>query len=510
MQEAINEKFGGWSESSIERGPMPQAGYQRRQPLERDQQRSQLEQSDFPDMYDMWEQALDYQKASSNIRRQPQQQMQQIRQGMPPPPTDYNMNLVGSLPRPGPHGMPADYAGHDDKGYPIELLAQMENLYQRVQKEKDLHQQRNTMNHTGRNHRQQMNGGRPQQQIMIDHDQVMMNMQGNNCYVQGVPYVMVPLAESNISPPYPGDVHRQGLPQEHQMSFGDNWETVRYFTPNDRQGRKGKQHNKPLRQNQQGQRRNAEAEAGSAGTGAMRPWQAQEMTEAVAGTGETPSTRNMMRKRGGHKAIRQQQPGGGMHVGMSPNDVREHGTMVMLQSAHANMQLDIPVMMPQESNVPLGLHTMKEQLEALRLEDPSTVFIARRINKLGFQSAELLQLHFSAYGKVKGVFVSHSRVKAFQSTGRRNRGGSEHQRLRAAGLGFVVMETAEDAAAILAEGAEHVVNGITVQLKPFQRFSGTEEGNDFIDDADHQNVLLQGGSNEFGARERWHSPGSDF
>merc|ERR1719178_665838 len=136
-------------------------------------------------------------------------------------------------------------------------------------------------------------------------------------------------------------------------------------------------------------------------------------------------------------------------------------------------------------SVMTGMHTMKEQLEALRHVDPATVFIARRINKLGFASADTLRSHFSCYGLVKDVLVSHSRVKSFKSTGRRRRGVGEHQRLRAAGLGFVVMGSAEDAAKILNEGPEHNVLGAVVQLQPFHHHSliedaGSLDKNDLI------------------------------
>merc|ERR1719230_106771 len=84
--------------------------------------------------------------------------------------------------------------------------------------------------------------------------------------------------------------------------------------------------------------------------------------------------------------------------------------------------------------------TMKAQLQLLQLEDPDAVFITRRINKLGFSSADQLRLYFSRFGTVKHVFVSHSRVKRsrhFTSTNRR--APSAHFRIRAAAQGFVVM-----------------------------------------------------------------------
>lgn len=185
-------------------------------------------------------------------------------------------------------------------------------------------------------------------------------------------------------------------------------------------------------------------------------------------------------------------------------------------------------------SVMTGMHTMKEQLEALRHVDPATVFIARRINKLGFASADTLRSHFSCYGLVKDVLVSHSRVKSFKSTGRRRRGVGEHQRLRAAGLGFVVMGSAEDAAKILNEGPEHNILGAVVQLQPFHHHSLIEDASSLdnsdliaasdkmlaqaksliagslqhLDEGEEADSMDANGRN-FGSRERWHSPGSD-
>lgn len=174
-----------------------------------------------------------------------------------------------------------------------------------------------------------------------------------------------------------------------------------------------------------------------------------------------------------------------------------------------------------------GTLTMKEQLSALRLEDPAHVIVARRINKLGFSSADMLRTHFATYGKVKDVHVSHSRVKSFVSTGHRRHGISEHQRLRAAGLGFVIMESAESVQEILAGGADHVVNGVTVNILQFKCHTEAEcdeeewPENPQLEDSDSKatggdvrdeeaaTVAPPLSPKLAGARQRWHSPGSD-
>lgn len=110
--------------------------------------------------------------------------------------------------------------------------------------------------------------------------------------------------------------------------------------------------------------------------------------------------------------------------------------------------------------------TMKAQLQALQLEDPGTIFIARRINKLGFASAELLRMYFAHYGQVKGVYVSHSRVKSLRG-GNKRWPANAQWRLRAAALGFVVMGGADAAQRILCEGPEHIINGVPVRVHAF-------------------------------------------
>jgi len=133
-----------------------------------------------------------------------------------------------------------------------------------------------------------------------------------------------------------------------------------------------------------------------------------------------------------------------------------------------------------------GGGTIKTQLQLLQLEDPACVFIARRINKLSFQSAEILRWHFSQYGEVKNVYVSHSRVKATRLAGER-RVPHSHWRLRAAALGFVVMSKPEETAAILAAGGEHEVNGQQVRVQQFCRRTSTLGMQDGEDEEDINN-----------------------
>jgi hypothetical protein len=121
--------------------------------------------------------------------------------------------------------------------------------------------------------------------------------------------------------------------------------------------------------------------------------------------------------------------------------------------------------------------TMKSQLQALQMEDPAQVFIARRINKLGFASSEQLRHYFARFGEVKNVHVSHSRVKSLRPANER-RCPNVLWRLRAAALGFVVMSSPEATASIIAAGPEHEVNGVIVRVHPFHRRSTRKDGED--------------------------------
>lgn len=142
------------------------------------------------------------------------------------------------------------------------------------------------------------------------------------------------------------------------------------------------------------------------------------------------------------------------------------------------------------SGNPHAADTMKAQLQALQLEDPATVFIARRINKLGFSSADHLRTYFSRYGEVKDVYVSHSRVKSLRPLGERRVPNDAHWRLRAAALGFLVMVSAEARAQILREGPEHIINSVAVRVHSFHRRSFAEVSD--AEDAD-KSAAVRGG-----------------
>jgi len=156
--------------------------------------------------------------------------------------------------------------------------------------------------------------------------------------------------------------------------------------------------------------------------------------------------------------------------------------------------------------------TMKAQLQALQEEDPAAVFIARRINKLGFTSADQLRTHFSRYGRVKGVYVSHSRVKSARPYIAGRPPSETHWRLRAAALGFVVMASTDATGRILGDGPDIIVNGVPVRVQEFNRRGDTggcdlkeDDACDALDELQqpHHPSTIKGAGY---ARERWCTP----
>jgi hypothetical protein len=106
--------------------------------------------------------------------------------------------------------------------------------------------------------------------------------------------------------------------------------------------------------------------------------------------------------------------------------------------------------------------TLRSHLTEVSHEDQACIFIARRINKLGFRSREILRQHYSQYGDVSRVLVAHSKVKPF-------RDAYGHLRTRPGGLGLIVMQSAESVSKILAAGEEQLVAGHQIRVQVFER-----------------------------------------
>jgi hypothetical protein len=108
--------------------------------------------------------------------------------------------------------------------------------------------------------------------------------------------------------------------------------------------------------------------------------------------------------------------------------------------------------------------SLRANLEILQSIDSNRIVQVRKINRLGFESAQVLEEYFSRYGQVDYVLVSHCYAKA------------RNLRFRPSGLGFVVMSAVVEVQKILADGPEmHIdreVEGsptnITIQVQAFK------------------------------------------
>merc|ERR1719160_1821297 len=118
----------------------------------------------------------------------------------------------------------------------------------------------------------------------------------------------------------------------------------------------------------------------------------------------------------------------------------------------------------------IGSGSLRQDLELLRQREPEHVIIVRKIKKLGFESPQLLDEHFSQYGEVKELLVAHSHVKP---TSKRPNG-----RVRPAALGFVVMATAEAVQSALKAGANQMIYGHAIELASFESFDCHYAGED--------------------------------
>lgn len=87
-------------------------------------------------------------------------------------------------------------------------------------------------------------------------------------------------------------------------------------------------------------------------------------------------------------------------------------------------------------------------LELADMDDDGCVLSVRKISKLGFDSAPLLQTYFSKFGTVQRVMVAPTVVKC----------KSQKTRMRPACLGFVVMKSAAEVDAALKLGEAHTLS----------------------------------------------------
>lgn len=102
-------------------------------------------------------------------------------------------------------------------------------------------------------------------------------------------------------------------------------------------------------------------------------------------------------------------------------------------------------------------------LHELRDENAECILFFRHLQKLGKDNIIILKEYCQKFGPVAKVLLSNVPAdgKLIEHKGRQ----------RPSGMGFVLMEDAEDAATLLAKGGEHEINGLKVSVRAFERRS---------------------------------------
>merc|ERR1719352_656521 len=102
-------------------------------------------------------------------------------------------------------------------------------------------------------------------------------------------------------------------------------------------------------------------------------------------------------------------------------------------------------------------------LNELQQEDPGKILIVRKINRLGFDSAEKLKAHFEQYGHVEKVRLSNAHAK---------QPGNFRSRVRPSGIAFLLFQDPQDATRALDAGESQFVAGMEVFVRRFERRQG--------------------------------------
>jgi len=202
---------------------------------------------------------------------------------------------------------------------------------------------------------------------------------------------------------------------------------------------------------------------------------AQAFARGVATAGSHPSAAGM---NFGAPVSGRQAPAAQAHAPQAPaasrgTSAHKSGGMVpnavMAQRSGVQPAAAAPHSSRPEGGTQVQAMTLSMSLQLLSKEDPDTLFIVRRINKLGFKAARKLKVHFSAYGQVLRVLVAHSTVKL----GEAQQPGQQMQwRRRPSSLGFIHMAMNDSVRQVLALGSEHEVDGCMIRIQRFERQKG--------------------------------------
>lgn len=110
--------------------------------------------------------------------------------------------------------------------------------------------------------------------------------------------------------------------------------------------------------------------------------------------------------------------------------------------------------------------SLRNDLEKMKEYAPERCLIVKRIKRLGLDSPQLLRDCFGKFGQVTEVFAAHSQEKR----------KTENPRVRAAAIGFIVMQSENEAALALAAGPTIMIGEVSISVQPFSEFS--EKSND--------------------------------
>jgi hypothetical protein len=127
----------------------------------------------------------------------------------------------------------------------------------------------------------------------------------------------------------------------------------------------------------------------------------------------------------------------------------------------------------------IQVSSLRDNLQRLATFESSRVLMVKKINKLGFNSNRVLQQFFSKFGKVEEVLMTHSIDK---------RSGADKPRYRPAGIGFMVVESSDVAAAIL-QRPEYSILGVDVIVDKFEHVCPKDaptEHSDINEDSDQE------------------------
>jgi len=112
----------------------------------------------------------------------------------------------------------------------------------------------------------------------------------------------------------------------------------------------------------------------------------------------------------------------------------------------------------------------------LKPEDPATLLIVRRINKLGFKAERALLKYFTTYGPVKKVLLAHSTVRLY------NGSNVMEIKQRPSNMAFIQMSSAEVVLRILALGDTHQVEGTQIGVQRFEQQDKDHRDAEAVDD----------------------------